>query len=101
MPGTLIANDRSPATSASRTAPQTSRLTRSWASAVEAARWGVRITPGSCRSTESAGSGSGARSEEHTSELQSRFDLVCRLLLEKKKKQRHKKSQRNPCTHLT
>src|SRR5437868_12147250 len=25
-----------------------------------------------------------ARSEEHTSELQSRFDLVCRLLLEKK-----------------
>src|SRR5437868_7651292 len=26
-----------------------------------------------------------ARSEEHTSELQSRFDLVCRLLLEKKK----------------
>src|SRR5699024_12414896 len=27
-----------------------------------------------------------SRSEEHTSELQSRFDLVCRLLLEKKKK---------------
>src|SRR5699024_12288530 len=26
----------------------------------------------------------GDRSEEHTSELQSRFDLVCRLLLEKK-----------------
>src|SRR5690349_23130995 len=32
-----------------------------------------------------------ARSEEHTSELQSRRDLVCRLLLEKKKK----KNQRN------
>src|SRR5699024_12420132 len=31
------------------------------------------------------------RSEEHTSELQSRFDLVCRLLLEKKK-------QINNCT---
>src|SRR5207249_5913752 len=31
--------------------------------------------------------GEGAkRSEEHTSELQSRFDLVCRLLLEKKKR---------------
>src|SRR5699024_11363887 len=29
-----------------------------------------------------------ARSEEHTSELQSRFDLVCRLLLEKKKRSR-------------
>src|SRR5699024_12288174 len=35
----------------------------------------------------SQGAGMGearARSEEHTSELQSRFDLVCRLLLEKK-----------------
>src|SRR5699024_9145755 len=34
------------------------------------------------------------RSEEHTSELQSRFDLVCRLLLEKKKKKKtqHKNS---------
>src|SRR5699024_11815658 len=31
---------------------------------------------------------SASRSEEHTSELQSRFDLVCRLLLEKKKKER-------------
>src|SRR5215471_20238886 len=31
-------------------------------------------------------SGFGPRSEEHTSELQSRRDLVCRLLLEKKKK---------------
>src|SRR2546421_4773498 len=29
-----------------------------------------------------------ARSEEHTSELQSRSDLVCRLLLEKKKQNR-------------
>src|SRR5690349_24169389 len=31
------------------------------------------------------GPGFGRRSEEHTSELQSRRDLVCRLLLEKKK----------------
>src|SRR5699024_12155876 len=30
------------------------------------------------------------RSEEHTSELQSRFDLVCRLLLETKKSYYHK-----------
>src|SRR5437867_7537013 len=29
------------------------------------------------------------RSEEHTSELQSPYDLVCRLLLEKKKKNTH------------
>src|SRR2546421_7969024 len=33
----------------------------------------------------SAAVGVGMRSEEHTSELQSRSDLVCRLLLEKKK----------------
>src|SRR2546422_5942798 len=32
------------------------------------------------------GEGIAARSEEHTSELQSRLHLVCRLLLEKKKK---------------
>src|SRR5438105_8692592 len=32
------------------------------------------------------------RSEEHTSELQSRVDLVCRLLLEKKKKIRYSTS---------
>src|SRR5689334_24526612 len=31
-----------------------------------------------------------ARSEEHTSELQSQFHLVCRLLLEKKKKKKKK-----------
>src|SRR5207248_4057400 len=30
------------------------------------------------------------RSEEHTSELQSPYDLVCRLLLEKKKKKKNK-----------
>src|SRR5438067_4749167 len=32
-----------------------------------------------------SGTGCTRRSEEHTSELQSRFELVCRLLLEKKK----------------
>src|SRR5438132_3102940 len=32
------------------------------------------------------------RSEEHTSELQSHSDLVCRLLLEKKKKNKQKKA---------
>src|SRR5690349_22493647 len=34
------------------------------------------------------------RSEEHTSELQSRRDLVCRLLLEKKKKKKNKSINR-------
>src|SRR5437868_8372670 len=37
----------------------------------------------------------GTRSEEHTSELQSRFDLVCRLLLEKKKKKKNKEHHSN------
>src|SRR5699024_12217034 len=37
------------------------------------------------------------RSEEHTSELQSRFDLVCRLLLEKKNK--NKKIERTNNTN--
>src|SRR5437868_10561851 len=41
--------------------------------------------------------GIGERSEEHTSELQSRFDLVCRLLLEKKKNTNMK--NKNPYPH--
>src|SRR5438874_10250055 len=36
----------------------------------------------------------GKRSEEHTSELQSRRDLVCRLLLEKKKRDQQEQQQR-------
>src|SRR5690606_41684995 len=36
-----------------------------------------------------------ARSEEHTSELQSRENLVCRLLLEKKKKKQKKQNARH------
>src|SRR2546422_4770698 len=39
-----------------------------------------------------------ARSEEHTSELQSRLHLVCRLLLEKKKKNRTKKTTQREIT---
>src|SRR2546421_4877220 len=41
-----------------------------------------------CHTTGNVNPGGGGfkRSEEHTSELQSRSDLVCRLLLEKKKK---------------
>src|SRR6266540_5656029 len=41
------------------------------------------------------------RSEEHTSELQSHHDLVCRLLLEKKKRNaqaRHHRTQNTPCS---
>src|SRR5687768_17985605 len=39
------------------------------------------------------------RSEEHTSELQSRLHLVCRLLLEKKKKNNESKKQPNHYTN--
>src|SRR2546428_6619841 len=46
------------------------------------ARWNVMAAYGAfLKETKSK------RSEEHTSELQSRSDLVCRLLLEKKKRQ--------------
>src|SRR5438105_9564209 len=51
------------------------------------ARNPVRVKTGGppIRSGQSRNTG---RSEEHTSELQSRVDLVCRLLLEKKKKRK-------------
>src|SRR5439155_25686436 len=42
-----------------------------------------------------AATGIVVRSEEHTSELQSRGHLVCRLLLEKKKKKKKKKDTNN------
>src|SRR6266849_10812066 len=44
-----------------------------------------------CRSAKDQRS----RSEEHTSELQSRVDLVCRLLLEKKKKKTYRTLNKN------
>src|SRR2546421_9613707 len=40
------------------------------------------------------------RSEEHTSELQSRSDLVCRLLLEKKQTPAHLLGQLHLAAHL-
>src|SRR2546422_8637252 len=42
-----------------------------------------------------------ARSEEHTSELQSRLHLVCRLLLEKKKNNKNEQEAPNHHDHLT
>src|SRR5438034_4911932 len=48
-----------------------------------------------CGSTSvSMNSRTASRSEEHTSELQSHSDLVCRLLLEKKKKAKKKNIRR-------
>src|SRR5207247_4725352 len=46
---------------------------------------GVSTAPATCTGPESMEIIKSQRSEEHTSELQSRVDLVCRLLLEKKK----------------
>src|SRR5437660_9723442 len=53
------------------------------------------LGPGGGRRPESQ------RSEEHTSELQSRGHLVCRLLLEKKKKKKKKiKENKNNMTYM-
>src|SRR2546427_1815167 len=41
------------------------------------------------------------RSEEHTSELQSQSNLVCRLLLEKKKKKEKQTKRNKQQTHIT
>src|SRR2546422_8439946 len=51
----------------------------------------ARSTRGPSRATKVGAASCGRRSEEHTSELQSRLHLVCRLLLEKKKKKKNKK----------
>src|SRR5438132_2645348 len=61
----------------------------------------LRPRPGSIRARYSSTlstSGSRLRSEEHTSELQSHSDLVCRLLLEKKKGSAggHSRLERSP-----
>src|SRR5690606_40627018 len=62
------------------------RPTRRRARAPESRRRIRCARPASPRRRGAACSG---RSEEHTSELQSRENLVCRLLLEKKKKTQH------------
>src|SRR2546429_4048627 len=57
---------------------------------------GAASAPASAPSAAPGAAGT-ARSEEHTSELQSRLHLVCRLLLEKKKKT----SSRSHCRHAS
>src|SRR5690349_23223276 len=51
---------------------------------------GPPLQPLALALAETQSASSVRRSEEHTSELQSRRDLVCRLLLEKKKKKKNK-----------
>src|SRR5437867_8669203 len=59
------------------------------------AMWNVKLNPEP---------GLRIRSEEHTSELQSPYDLVCRLLLEKKKKKDniilHSYTEQSSCSHI-
>src|SRR3712207_7308199 len=66
-----VPSARRPSRSSSRSGASSGRCPGSWTTA------SGRTTPGSSTS----------RSEEHTSELQSRQYLVCRLLLEKKNRQ--------------
>src|SRR5438094_7464677 len=49
-------------------------------------RWGAHLRARRPAHRDDSIAGDLRRSEEHTSELQSPYDLVCRLLLEKKKK---------------
>src|SRR5438132_4789171 len=58
------------------------RLVRNWRVLRASSRW------------------SNQRSEEHTSELQSHSDLVCRLLLEKKKQRKNKRVQQANRTQI-
>src|SRR5699024_11740927 len=55
------------------------------ASGLHCVRW---VHPLGNNSRHTVATHRNSRSEEHTSELQSRFDIVCRLLLEKKKKKK-------------
>src|SRR5260370_16910077 len=71
---------RSPGASAPRHAPRRQR--------------GAGCSPPCCARRASTWRGSGSRSEEHTSELQSHLNLLCRLLLEKK-------NQNLPLPHTT
>src|SRR5690349_24224982 len=69
-----------------RTSKRDAKRARRCCSTAAAPRW---------RSIRAATSSDRPRSEEHTSELQSRRDLVCRLLLEKKKKTKNQNIRRN------
>src|SRR5256886_12250449 len=91
IPLTVCTARNSPPTGA-RFAGLRSHSSSSWLQALRCSRLSARNSSAYCeRSMESA---EDARSEEHTSELQSQSNLVCRLLLEKKKKnKKHNREQ--------
>src|SRR5438132_9910172 len=77
-----------------------------WASTCRPARDGGSVDPVCAwkmpsRRFASRSTACAARSEEHTSELQSHSDLVCRLLLEKKKQKKHSTNHKDKrSTHI-
>src|SRR5690349_24744262 len=76
---TLSLHDALPISAA---CPMSARSSRWLSCSRSTSRSGSPTTTSPCLSSPAAAA---SRSEEHTSELQSRRDLVCRLLLEKKK----------------
>src|SRR5438132_8160868 len=83
-PVDVVAHDREGDHAASRACRKCAYSSTGWAIAdgsVTVGGWMTNVC--------SSSSTHRPRSEEHTSELQSHSDLVCRLLLEKKKKQLH------------
>src|SRR5438034_3828815 len=71
-----------------RSKPASSSFCDSWRARSGRKLKKITASPSSIPGRPSKWTGSTNRSEEHTSELQSHSDLVCRLLLEKKKKER-------------
>src|SRR5699024_8306211 len=82
-----VAKSNAPATLAVNTTPHSRRVLKTcrfWSSTSMTGKRVFSVNSYERPSTTTMNP-RGYRSEEHTSELQSRFDLVCRLLLEKKK----------------
>src|SRR3712207_7737626 len=90
FPYTTLFRSWNPCSCPSRCAPRT-------CGAADCGRSGWWWRPRSTASPRAAGP---TRSEEHTSELQSRQYLVCRLLLEKKKKDKEINEEVENNTHV-
>src|SRR5438874_3890241 len=86
FPYTTLFRSGSAATLCSRHARSWARSSSPAGNGRDATRTSLRTTGAGAGVADTACCGIARRSEEHTSELQSRRDLVCRLLLEKKKK---------------
>src|SRR5690349_22163442 len=88
-----------PYTTLFRSPPEVSRLGRARDILSDRERGGLGEIVVGLRIVDRAGGLPHSRSEEHTSELQSRRDLVCRLLLEKKKNRSRARQRRSPATN--